>query len=821
MAIAFSQPVMLVMGLMGPLLSLGHQAVNRQRQRRAEEDERVQRQHEQEARDVDHSARVARFVGAESERYLAVGQWLLNPLWQAEPDHDRVMIRIGTSRQPLPSELGEGEADGLPVCLPLREGIAVVGNHPAARQVWRAVACQILAVAATSTPRQDLITQWPRDADLPDGISVPDPRAGVSRDASFVSGPSSVPAGIAWVVAVAEDGSATVSQRGRTIHQRIVADQLGFASARWARLRLLGPDQEVSPEEAVRPDDRRALWLQVGSGEKPIDLVAHGPHGLVWGQTGSGKSVAVQAMVVSMARRYSPEQLGFVGIDFKGGAALAPLAVLPHWRGLLTDLHPGRSDRVARSLRAEIRRREETFADAGVSTWADYTGSEDMPRILIVVDEAGVVAEVGPELLSVLSDVATRGRSLGLHLLLSTQRASSLPRHSLAKTACRQCLTVTETDEAASFLPEVPRHLVSRLVESDPGIILGRGPQGTYRLIQVRPVSGGDIQEVCSLWDRGSLRQLWQGELPTRVTAEEISPTPLAPDQYLLGLADDPDRQCQEAFTWVPRRDGPLVVVGEDGSGHTNALMALGEQAHHRSVSVLWLPGRPDLLVHALSTVRARVRERTAIVILLDRLDRVLQGCPPDTAGYVADQLGQLSVELGSGNPLGGLVVSHGTTGGVLTALQRWSATTALLRHRQKETWSLNGGQTALHEHNAEPGRAAIGNMAVQWVVSGSPGEGHLPSGIGDIRGRPEGTPVISAVDLSGVEGVIPAGQTEARWREIQGALATSGIVMVGLEPAVMRQLAGPGVRVPPVVAQPPYGWWATTGGVTLVRVLP
>lgn len=636
-----------------------------------------------------------------------------------------------------------------------------------------------------------------------------------------MSSPSSIPAGIAWVVSVAEDGSASVSQRGRVIYQRIVADQLGFAGARWVRFRLFGPDREVSSEEAFRADNRRALCLEVGSAETPIDLVTHGPHGLVWGQTGSGKSVAIQAMAVSMARRYSPKQLGFVGIDFKGGAALAPLVPLPHWRGLLTDLDPGRSDRVARSLRAEVRRREETFADAGVSTWADYTGSEDMPRIVILVDEVGVVAQECPELLSVLSDVATRGRSLGLHLLLSTQRASSLPRRILANTAFRQCLTVTEPEEAASFLPEVPRHLVSRLVESGPGTILGRGPQGVYRLTQVRQVTEGDISEVGSIWSGGSVRSLWQGDLPARVRAEEISPAPLAPGQYLLGLSDDPDRQCQEAFTWVPRRDGPLVVVGEDGSGHTNVLRVLEEQARKRSVSVLWLPARPDLLVDTLNTLRDRLREKTAILLLLDRLDRVLQGCPPDTAGYVVDLLGQLSLELGSGDPLGGLVVSHGTSGGVLTALQRWSATTALLRHRQKETWLLNGGPAALHERNAEPGRAVIANMAVQWVVSESEGEASLPGGNGGIPRRPEGTPVVTAVNLSTVEGVIPAGHTEARWREIQGALVTTGIVMVGLEPAVMRQLAGPGVRVPPVVAQPPYGWWATTGGVTLVRVLP
>ncbi|MGW0435123.1 type VII secretion protein EccCb [Micromonospora sp. NPDC003197] len=163
-----------------------------------------------------------------------------------------------------------------------------------------------------------------------------------------------------------------------------------------------------------------------------------GPHGLIVGATGSGKSELLRTLVTGLALTHSPELLSFVLIDFKGGAAFAPLAGLPHTAGLITNLVDDSAmiDRVLAALIGEQQRRQQMLRDAGnLDTIREYqmrrsagaTKSngeplEPLPYLLIIVDEFGELLTGRPEFSDLFVQIGRLGRSLGMHLLLATQR---------------------------------------------------------------------------------------------------------------------------------------------------------------------------------------------------------------------------------------------------------------------------------------------------------------------------------------------------------------------------------------------------------------
>ncbi|HJW59070.1 MAG TPA: FtsK/SpoIIIE domain-containing protein, partial [Actinomycetota bacterium] len=157
-----------------------------------------------------------------------------------------------------------------------------------------------------------------------------------------------------------------------------------------------------------------------------------GPHGLVVGATGSGKSELLRTIVAGLAATHPPEQLAFVLVDFKGGAAFAPLAPLPQVAGLITNLQSELSmvDRAMAALQGELARRQRLLHLAGNQPdLRAYTARrttdlrlEPLPHLLIVVDEFGELLAVRPEFLEMFTAIGRVGRSLGMHLLLASQR---------------------------------------------------------------------------------------------------------------------------------------------------------------------------------------------------------------------------------------------------------------------------------------------------------------------------------------------------------------------------------------------------------------
>ena len=228
---------------------------------------------------------------------------------------------------------------------------------------------------------------------------------------------------------------------------------------------LLGP-----PHLGAHPDAATigAGWRRAGrsttavvgaaiDGRFAIDLRADGPHGLVAGTTGAGKSEFLQTLVASLAVVNRPDALTFLLIDYKGGSAFRDCALLPHTVGVVTDLDGHLTERALTSLSAELKRREALLARAGSKDIDDYITLGEpagpMPRLVLVIDEfAGLVSEL-PEFVTGLVGIAQRGRSLGIHLILATQRPSGVVSPEIrANTNLRVALRVTSPAESVDIV---------------------------------------------------------------------------------------------------------------------------------------------------------------------------------------------------------------------------------------------------------------------------------------------------------------------------------------------------------------------------------
>ncbi|WP_404290361.1 FtsK/SpoIIIE domain-containing protein [Glutamicibacter arilaitensis] len=175
---------------------------------------------------------------------------------------------------------------------------------------------------------------------------------------------------------------------------------------------------------------RRGLSAHIGdtTGHEPVilDFDADGPHMLICGTTGSGKSEALRRIVKELAAGYSPEELAFALVDFKGGAGLSVFATLPHVQLFASDLDAAAAQRTLSQLEVEVTRREQLLASYRCSDLLEYHQLSDpapaMPRLLVVIDEFRVFSESIPEANPRIDRLAAVGRALGIHLLLSTQR---------------------------------------------------------------------------------------------------------------------------------------------------------------------------------------------------------------------------------------------------------------------------------------------------------------------------------------------------------------------------------------------------------------
>jgi S-DNA-T family DNA segregation ATPase FtsK/SpoIIIE len=156
-----------------------------------------------------------------------------------------------------------------------------------------------------------------------------------------------------------------------------------------------------------------------------IDLAIDGPHVLVAGTTGSGKSELLRTLVAALAVTNRPEHLSMVLVDYKGGAAFRDCEPLPHVAAVVTDLDEHLAGRALTSLKAELTRREHLLARAGVADFLSYQRSSSatdppLSRLVIVIDEFRALAEELPQFVDGVVRIAALGRSLGVHVVLAT-----------------------------------------------------------------------------------------------------------------------------------------------------------------------------------------------------------------------------------------------------------------------------------------------------------------------------------------------------------------------------------------------------------------
>ena len=331
-------------------------------------------------------------------------------------------------------------------------------------------------------------------------------------------------------VAVVDHDGLRVQQAGQATIRRVRPD---FVSGAWcARIgRGLAPIRDVSHDEEAgglpeasrllevlrldppSPDAVAARWRAGGrstlafvgeslDGPFGIDLRRDGPHGLVAGTTGAGKSELLQTIVASLAVANRPDAMNFVLVDYKGGAAFKDCVRLPHTVGMVTDLDAHLVERALESLSAELTRREHILARAGAKDIEDYTGAvgrgadlDAMPRLVIVIDEFASMARDLPDFITGLVSIAQRGRSLGIHLILATQRPAGVVSADIrANTNLRIALRVTDPLESSDVI-DAPD--AARIAQNTPGrayVRLGHSSLVPFQAARVggrRPAAAG------------------------------------------------------------------------------------------------------------------------------------------------------------------------------------------------------------------------------------------------------------------------------------------------------------------------------------------
>jgi DNA segregation ATPase FtsK/SpoIIIE, S-DNA-T family len=385
------------------------------------------------------------------------------------------------------------------------------------------------------------------------------------------------------------------------------------------------------------------------TGTFEIDLVNQGPHALIAGTSGSGKSELLQTLVISLAMHHPPERLTFLFVDYKGGASSADFADLPHTVGAVTNLGADLARRALVSLQAELTRRMQLLEGRAkdLSEFVRIAPDEAPPRLVIVVDEFATLVKEVPEFVAGVVDVAQRGRSLGIHLVLATQRPTgSVNDNILANTNLRIGLRMLDGGDSISVLgvpdaANIPVPLRGRALARTggremtafqtawagapkPAVTAERRDVGVERfgfgdVIAASPsrvhVATGADPEVTQLRlaveaarvGHGSLprpRRPWLEPLPAMLTLEDLddrfatsSPYP-AGDRgryVVVGLVDRPSRQSQDAAVIDFDADGGLIVFGTGGSGRTTVLRTiaaeLAQQGSPSDVAIVALDG--------------------------------------------------------------------------------------------------------------------------------------------------------------------------------------------------------------------------------------
>lgn len=400
--------------------------------------------------------------------------------------------------------------------------------------------------------------------------------------------------------------------------------------------------QDVLPlsaeETAVRwkyGAEQPALRIPLGlgaTGPRYLDLQADGPHLLVAGTTGSGKSELLRTLTLALALSYPPDRVNFLFVDFKGGSGLGPLTDLVHCVGMVTDLSGHELERTLVSLRAEVRQREQILATVEAPDLTSYRNSQaglstPLPHLVIVIDEFRMLVDEAPEALRELMRIASIGRSLGIHLVMATQRpqgalTADIRANVTSSIALRvqsdmESTDIINTKAAATIGVNVPGRaflargmeapqefqtaslspLPSRPAPTTTKVALAIHALGSRTTGSSLPVGvAGQTPAQAAAPLVRLVQELWRerdGTVQRSPVAPPLPPVLPAPldlpapyrnprpepgagsDQAWcleLGLMDLPDKQKVQPLTWIPAQDSHLGLIGSPVSGVAETL---------------------------------------------------------------------------------------------------------------------------------------------------------------------------------------------------------------------------------------------------------
>lgn len=383
-----------------------------------------------------------------------------------------------------------------------------------------------------------------------------------------------------------------------------------------------------------------------------VDMKKDGPHALVAGTTGSGKSELLQSIIASLAVGNRPDAMTFVLIDYKGGAAFKDCVDLPHTVGMVTDLDGHLTERALQSLNAELKRREHVLGAVGAKDIEDYWDTIDhpdfvppprfeidpMPRTILIIDEFASLVEELPEFVTGLVGIAMRGRSLGVHLILATQRPSGVVSPVIrANTNLRIALRVTDDAESTDV---IDAREAARISKSTPGRAYARTGFSALTAFQAGRVGGrrpgavqgpppafagvvtwdrlgaqierpqvdeddstmetdlqvlvGAIKDATKLAGVERYRSPWLPALGEEIAldvvpADEAAPGVADPSGRLpsipFGMEDLPEIQAQVPLTLDLEHGSHLVIAGAPRSGRSTALRTLAGSIAERTSS--------------------------------------------------------------------------------------------------------------------------------------------------------------------------------------------------------------------------------------------
>lgn len=367
----------------------------------------------------------------------------------------------------------------------------------------------------------------------------------------------------------------------------------------------------------------------------------HGPHGLIAGTTGSGKSEFIITYILSMALNYHPDEVAFILIDYKGGGLAGAFENpetgirLPHLIGTVTNLDGASIQRSMMSIESELKRRQRILNEAKSAVnegtldiygyqklYRNRKVAEPMPHLFIISDEFAELKAQQPEFMEKLISAARIGRSLGVHLILATQKPAGVVNDQIrSNTKFRVCLRVQDRSDSmdmlkrpeAAELTDTGRFYLqvgyneffalgqsawcganyepqdSVIVRKDDEILFVDNVGLVYSKTQpkVRKTSSGLKQIVAVVnylhdvaqKERYVTKMLWQAPLAEKISLDEMRqayPSPATmPIRTVLGMVDDPEHQSQYAYTQEIQNIRNLLIAGEGGSGKSTLLQSM------------------------------------------------------------------------------------------------------------------------------------------------------------------------------------------------------------------------------------------------------